>query len=375
MRAILVDDERLALHDLKQQLLKLGTVDIIGVYADACDAEEAVKASRPDIAFLDIEMPGMSGIELAEQLIRHHPALQIVFVTAYDEYAVKAFELNALDYVLKPAATDRLRLTIDRLMATGAPPAAARQEHPAAELAQPKLRMLQKLELESPGAASIPWRTAKTKELFAYLLLHRGRSIHRDILLDILWPDIDPKRGYQLLFTTVYLLRRTLNAHIPFVELETVEVSYRLLLHEARLDTEIWERAVEALPRIDAVSVDEHLRLIDAYRGDLLADTDYQWAEGERQRLRNIWFRLAVGAAEFLARAGRLDDALRLGLRITESFPYAEDAHYLLMRIYRDTGDHGAVKHQYELLERICLDEYGIIPREDITEWYTSGLL
>jgi two-component system, LytTR family, response regulator len=374
LRAILVDDERLALHDLKQQLAKLDAVEIIGVYTDAFDAEEAVQASRPDIAFLDIEMPGMSGIELAERLIRHHQALQIVFVTAYDEYAVKAFELNALDYVLKPAAPDRLRMTIDRLSTNGAPQAAKRATT-AADLDQPKLRMLQKLELEAPEASSIPWRTAKTKELFAYLLLHRGRSIHRDILQDILWPDIDSKRGYQLLFTTVYLLRRTISAYIPFVELETVEVSYRLHLREARLDTEIWERAVEALPSIGIDSADEHLRLVDAYRGDLLADTDYRWAEGERQRLRNLWFRLAVGAAEFLAEAGRLDDALRLGLRITESFPYAEDAHFLLMRIYRVTGDHGAVKHQYELLERICQDEYGIKPKEDITAWYASAQL
>ncbi len=372
MRAILVDDERLALHDLKQQLLKLETVDITGVYTDASDAEEAVKAAHPDIAFLDIEMPGMSGIELAERLIRHHPALQIVFVTAYDEYAVKAFELNALDYVLKPAAPERLKMTLDRLTASGIPQAAERQLL-AADSEQPKLRLLQKLELQAPGVSSIPWRTAKTKELFAYLLLHRGRSIHRDILLDILWPEIDSKRGYQLLFTTVYLLRRTISAYIPFVELETVEVSYRLHLREIRLDTETWERAVEALPGIDADTIDMHMHLIDAYRGDLLADTDYQWAEGERQRLRNLWFRLAIGTAEFLAGAGRLDDALRLGLRITGSFPYAEDAHFLLMRIYRDTGDHGAVKHQYELLERICQDEYGIKPKEDITAWYTSA--
>jgi two-component system, LytTR family, response regulator len=372
LRAILVDDERLALRDLRHQLAKLDKIAVIGEYTDPADAEEAAKTLRPELAFLDIEMPGMNGIELAERLIRHLPALRIVFVTAYDEYAVKAFELNAMDYVLKPAALDRLKITLDRVEASGGSAAGGPPAHDEdAEL--PQLRMLQKLELCTPEPVAVPWRTAKTKELFAYLLLHRGRSIHRDILLDVLWPDTASKRGYQLLFTTIYLLRRTINAYMPILELDTIDIGYRFNLRGVRLDSEEWERSVDALPELRAQTLDEHMRMVDAYRGDLLAESDYGWAEGERQRLRNIWFRLAMGTAEFLAREERLDDAMRLSLRITSSFPYAEDAHFLLMRIYRDTGDHGAVKHQYELLERICQEEYGIDPKEDIKAWYTSA--
>jgi two-component system LytT family response regulator len=112
MRALLVDDERLARAELTRLLDKFPEIKII---AEASNGEEAIKLieeHNPDLVFLDIQMPGMSGFEVLEHL---HIVPKIIFVTAYDEYALKAFEVNALDYVLKPIELSRLENAIQKV--------------------------------------------------------------------------------------------------------------------------------------------------------------------------------------------------------------------------------------------------------------------
>jgi len=372
LRTILVDDERLALRHLRHQLSNLEQVEVVGEYTDASDAEEAAGALRPDVAFLDIEMPGMNGIMLAEQLVRQVPELKIVFVTAYDEYAVKAFEMNAMDYVLKPVSRERLRVTVERVAAARTPVVNRGRSAGGGQL--PMLHVLEKLELSDPEPIAIPWRTAKTKELFAYFVLHQDRYLSREGLLDVLWPDLEQRRGFQLLSTTVYLLRRAISEHLPFVELETEDKGYRMRLRGIQLDAGIWEQSIERMMGASAGEIGDHMALIDMYRGDLLAETGYIWAEGERQRLRNLWFRHAMSLAERMVSEQLLSEALKLLVRITESFPYAEDAHFLMMKVFRRTGDHDAVKQRYELLKQLCHDEYDAPPRDEITAWYMERM-
>lgn len=115
MRSILVDDERLALVHLKKLLSATDKIVVEGTYRDPQMALQDIPVLMPDVVFMDIDMPEMSGIDLAEQVQSALPSAQIVFITAYDDYAVKAFELNAIDYVLKPVEAKRLNVTIERL--------------------------------------------------------------------------------------------------------------------------------------------------------------------------------------------------------------------------------------------------------------------
>ena len=112
MRALLVDDERLARAELTRLLDKFPEIEIV---SEASNGEEAIKLieeHKPDLVFLDIQMPGMTGFEVLEHL---HIVPNIIFVTAYDEYALKAFEVNALDYVLKPIELSRLEKAIEKV--------------------------------------------------------------------------------------------------------------------------------------------------------------------------------------------------------------------------------------------------------------------
>ena len=105
MRVLIVDDERLARQEMKKMLKEFVHIDVIGECSNAQEATKKIHDLRPDLIFLDIQMPGMNGFEMLEQL-EYLP--KVVFVTAYDEYALKAFEVNALDYLLKPIEVPRL---------------------------------------------------------------------------------------------------------------------------------------------------------------------------------------------------------------------------------------------------------------------------
>ena len=113
MKALLIDDERLARNELRKLLAAFPEIQIVGEAAQAKQAREQMAALKPDLLFLDVQMPGETGIEFLESL--EPPVPQVVFTTAYDEFAVKAFELNALDYLLKPVDPARLAAAVDRL--------------------------------------------------------------------------------------------------------------------------------------------------------------------------------------------------------------------------------------------------------------------
>ena len=104
-KAIIIDDERLARNELKKLLLEFPDVEVIGEAANANEGIEKIESLNPDLVFLDIQMPGKSGFDMLTQIQR---APHVIFVTAYDEYALKAFEVNALDYLMKPVEPKRL---------------------------------------------------------------------------------------------------------------------------------------------------------------------------------------------------------------------------------------------------------------------------
>jgi two-component system, LytTR family, response regulator len=113
MKVLIVDDERLARQELKKLLSEFAEMEIVGESPNADDAISKIKEFQPDLVFLDIQMPGKTGFEMLEELEK---VPEIVFVTAYDEFALKAFEVNALDYLVKPVQPERLENTIKKIL-------------------------------------------------------------------------------------------------------------------------------------------------------------------------------------------------------------------------------------------------------------------
>lgn len=132
VKCVIAEDESLLREALQEQLAKAWPeLQIVAACDDGASALDEIVAHQPDVAFLDIRMPGLNGIEIAEAMATASPATQVVFVTAYDQYAIDAFDKGAIDYLLKPVSYDRLTSTIQRLKTRATAGRADRQDHTA----------------------------------------------------------------------------------------------------------------------------------------------------------------------------------------------------------------------------------------------------
>lgn len=113
MKALIIDDERLARKELTSLLEEIKEITIVGEAINVDDAYEKIQSLKPDLLFLDIQMPGKTGFDLLEML---DAVPKVIFTTAYDEYALQAFDVNALDYLLKPIQKERLQESIEKLL-------------------------------------------------------------------------------------------------------------------------------------------------------------------------------------------------------------------------------------------------------------------
>jgi two-component system LytT family response regulator len=128
MKALIVDDEPLARRELKRLLADFAWIEIVGEAANIDEAHKRIEELSPELVFLDIKMPGGSGFDLLERL---EQVPQVIFTTAYDQHAVKAFEVNALDYLLKPIEPERLAAAIARARKRVDAPSQPRSHEPA----------------------------------------------------------------------------------------------------------------------------------------------------------------------------------------------------------------------------------------------------
>jgi two-component system response regulator LytT len=115
LKAILVDDEQLAREELHYMLDQLGGVEVIAQAGNGLEAIPMIERFSPEVVFLDVQMPGLTGFEVARRMLTGRTAPHIIFVTAYDQHAIEAFEVNATDYLLKPVDHARLELAVERV--------------------------------------------------------------------------------------------------------------------------------------------------------------------------------------------------------------------------------------------------------------------
>src|SRR5438445_13886201 len=113
-RAVVVDDEQLARAELCFQLEQLG-IEIVGQAGNGVEALRVIEEYQPDLVMLDVQMPGLTGFEVARRVVQAGLESQLVFVTAYDQYAIDAFEVNAVDYLLNPVEPERLATEVERV--------------------------------------------------------------------------------------------------------------------------------------------------------------------------------------------------------------------------------------------------------------------
>lgn len=373
MKVILVDDELLALEYMEKLIHKIGGITVTGKYINSLDALEAVKTETPDVIFLDVEMPGINGIELATRIQEFLPKAHIIFVTAFSEYAVKAFDLNAIDYLVKPVRLARLEQAFQRVPSIAAPPIKSVRSVIKIKTAQ----RLSFVKTEGLSEMEMPakWRTSKVRSIFAFLLLQHGKPVRKEALIQQFWPDLSDEKAYIQLYSAIYQIRKTLSSLEDLdISITTSENSYQLTLNGAALDVDDWEKELKQLPVLDSETLLLHQRAADSYDGDYLAEENYSWAEAERERLNILWSQHISRLAKFLSDHGKISEAISLYLRIQTTSPYIEDSYLQLMRLYQELKNYHAVEQQYTMLKQMLREEFGIEPDPSIRAWYWASL-
>ncbi|QOS79571.1 response regulator [Paenibacillus sp. JNUCC31] len=368
MKAILIDDELLALSYLELQLMKMDnfSLEIIGKFTNPYDAMAIVKHTKVDIAFIDIELPEINGIELAERLLEDHPGLMVVFVTAYQEYAVEAFELNAMDYIVKPVRFDRLSKTMNRILSKNRVSFNNPDPHPPLRMTMFRQVMIE--EPQSPGQFSLmQWRTSRAQELFLYLLQHRGQLVRKSFIVDLLWSNIDLNKAYSQLYTTIYHIRKSLTPYEKRFQIKSANEGYLLELDNIILDVAVWDDSSQTIDISENLEL--YLEKMSSYTGDYLQEYDYWWAEGERQRLKQLWLNTALRLGQWYEDQQRFNDALASYLQIRHLYPMEEKSSFALMKLYDKMSEPQKTLECYQELTTQLKEEYDIPPGNDIQLW------
>lgn len=252
LQAVIVEDEALPALWLEKLLQTQGMdVEIIAIFDDSMKASSQLAELAPDIVFLDIHMPEIDGLSLAAHIQQLLASVEIVFVTGYEQHALQAFELYAIDYLMKPVQLERLQKTVERLQERVD---SKRLLAAGYSLKHVYIGCFNKLTVKSEETDDIviKWRTAKGRELFAYLLHHRHRMVSRSSLLDLLWSDFSPDKGMQQLYTAIYYIRYTLKQlKVTDIIIESGSnvdgYGYQLSLNSMILDCEQWELGLRQL--------------------------------------------------------------------------------------------------------------------------------
>ena len=370
---MIVDDEQLALDYAKRIISRHNEIEVIGSFTDPVACLEAAETEAPHIAFLDIQMPEINGLEVAERLLEKNPNMYIVFLTAYDIFAVEAFELDALDYIIKPLKKDRLEKTINRyhrhVIAYG-----VKESHKEKVL---RLHIGEYLSFESEENKYSPivWRTAKAQELFVYLLQNHGTYVEKETLMELLWEDKNLESSASLLYTNVYNVRKALKPFGKHFVLKNRLDGYVLELNDVEVDVLDWEQQSYQLPAITPENIAEYEQMVLSFENKYFMKHDYVWLEPKRHILTKLWKSLIEDVVQCYTEHNEFEKAIQLLEKLVEEYTEDEQIYFELMKLYNHIGDIDAIAAKYRSLIQHLRRELDAPPSSEIQDWYKENVI
>lgn len=369
LRAMIVDDEQPAIKMMQILLAANPYVQVVGAFDDFAKALDELEDINPDVVFLDIEMPGMNGLTVAEQMRQFNSNLYIVFVTAYRHYAVEAFEINALDYLLKPALQEHVDRAISRLIKVrGTQPWYERAGKTSGIYCLGVPEVLGAVDLRP-----IKWRTAKTEEMFLFLLHNRNEAVPKDRIVEYLWPHLDPKDVNTYLHTTVYRLKKTLKEAGLDISIQYRRGAYQIDLGDSvYFDAMVFENKTGWCRPVDQGSIKEYEALMELYRGDYCEARDYAWSMAKRSQLLELYCQLGKKLTSFYVEAREFDRAGQLIDKVLLRSPFDEEAHEYKIQMFHARNDRIGLMNYYQYVEGLMRKELRVDPRPSLKTMYRN---
>ncbi len=361
LRTILVDDEELSIKRLKKILTECSGIQICNTFSNSLEAYEYIKENKIDVAFLDISMPDIDGMTFSDMLHDIDGDIDVVFITGHDEYAVKAFELNALDYLLKPVTLERLQKTLDKIK---------KKRRPVQENLGIRVSFFNGFKICTTGdeGREIKLRSPKTEELFAFIV-YKGTT-SREEIVDTLWEGLDFDKALKNINSNMYYIRKALSVYglgdciktgKKEIGIETGRITcdlfeFEKLINESKIagikDAGICEKAIEL------------------YSGGFLNGKGYEWAVGKARNLEKDYIELLEEAARLYMGYEQPQRALVKLYKILEIDPLREDVHNQIILLYMGLGRKNEARQQYLALEKLLMEELGAKPTEKIRKLF-----
>ncbi|MCR8636474.1 response regulator [Paenibacillus radicis (ex Xue et al. 2023)] len=348
IRVVLIDDEEHALDMLEIMLLELGNVDIVGKYMNPLQAVQDIKQLQVDAVFMDIEMPVMKGVDAARAIQTVHPGVHIIFTTAYAEYAIEAFEIHSLDYLLKPIKLERLHHSFKRIeeAVTG-----SNGEHEVND--DPRICCMGGFTVQSGKAEStqLSWRTNKEKELCAFLVHRSGRAVERAVITEALWPESDAEKARSYLHTCISLLRKNIRESGLPIAVQKTGNGYMLDCGSLICDVLELEQLLDKPLEETGLGLQRLERIVALYKGDYMEDCGFNWVYPRREKLLDKYIHSLRKLFLFFKKKGQLTNAKECLGRIVAISPDSEQDSRELMKLHMEMGDRKEAIKVYRQLE------------------------
>lgn len=369
IKAILIDDETPALKELKYFLSAYENVIIAGMYTNPVDALNYMKEDSIDLVFLDIDMPLVNGIQIAANIKSLYSNIEIIFVTAHQEYAINAFEVQALDYVLKPIMQNRFHNVMQRIFKV-----CNLNQEDTDQKESVIVQCFGKFQLINNQNTilndTIKWRTNKVKELLAYLISRYGKSNTKQDLISVLFKDFEMSKALNNLYVTMFYLRKQLEELGVLEQAVRIEDNYTLEIKKGICDFVDFDLFTKSNIKIQENNIQEAERLIQLYQDDFLAEEDYDWLLDIREYLHGKYEDLIIKVAEYYENIGDSKKVLSNLQKLIAFNSLHDEGHRKLLEHYYNTNNYRMYVKQYKLYERVLLEELNIKPEKQFIKLY-----
>jgi len=367
-KVVIVEDEKPILELMKFVIGRNPRYMITGAFTNPLEALARIPELMPDVMFLDVEMPKMNGVELARKIYELSKSTKIVFTTAYKKYALEAFDVNALDYILKPVTPAAIERVTERLVMQLLPAAPNEKK-----LRQASIQCFGSFEVRDSEGALIRFRTRKMEEMFAYFLCHANREIGKWQLMDLLWPDIEEGRASHSLHQSIYQIKKMLKEHVVGLDIRKTVEGYILDTRDEHFDILDYQRF--DLTRTERLADYEEVeRLCSMYRGPLLDGKPYLWKVSYEEAFGKQFTALARSLIErdlskenWIGAENRLDSYLAV-------YPLHEEMNQILIDLYASRGFKEKIARHYARFEDGYRRELGLEPPQELRSRISSYL-
>ncbi|OEH84150.1 hypothetical protein BHU72_12140 [Desulfuribacillus stibiiarsenatis] len=356
-RIVVMDDERKALERFKRLIAEEENLTLVASFTNPHEAIHYIENHNVDVVFADIEMPEISGTEVADLIAAINPSIDVVFVTAYSQYALQAFQVHAVGYLLKPIEVEDIRKQMNQIIKRRE----MRRIGPKNEKCI--IQCLGQFLCYRNDQEFVKWRTAKAEELLGFLLHYRGKPVSKEKIIDTLWPDMEPKKASQNLHSNLHFVREVMKSIGLENVIERNRENYRLNTDYIDCDMLHFMALIEEISRVDHhVDINTLEKADTFYRGTYFEDKTYKWAESLSHWLQNQFVSMKLKQGAFYKKSGVNAKAISAYKTIIHLSPIEEDAYIELAEIYLEQGDRASALQCYKNCVKVLEEELDVKP-------------